>query len=196
MNPGLIWEHNRAPHCHFSVPSGDQSPKRTLLGFGSPQGHIYAHKHTQAHTPGKLLGLRQSQDSDSGSRPALQPPGDVVARGTEPPAYRKGSLSEAVSQLLAVQLPLWFQAPLKLHSRLPVDTPALSALPIQSRVALPRQGHKRSVPRQPVPSHNSSSAPNSNRDSKMAPEGGSSFLNKGPLSSLERREFSQEGKVQ
>jgi len=53
------------------------SPK-TLLGFGSPQGHTHTntqtHKHTHTHThtqEGKLLGQRQSQDSDPGSRSAL-----------------------------------------------------------------------------------------------------------------------------
>lgn len=59
-----------------------------------------------------------------------------IAGGTEPPACSQGSLAEAVSQLVAVQLPLWLQAPWKLHSGLPVHTPALATLPVQGRMAL------------------------------------------------------------
>lgn len=81
----------------------------------------------------------KSQASDRDSKPdQLYSPPDHrgLAGGTESPTCGQASLLEAVSQLVAVQLPLGFQAPWKLHSCLPIHTPALAALSIQGGVTL------------------------------------------------------------
>lgn len=167
---------------------GYLSPKRTPLGFGSPQGHTRAHKHacpythTNTHPEGNFQArgraMMQTQAPDQHS--SLQGRGQQEA--PSPPACWQGSLSEAVGQLVAIQLPLRLQAPRKLHSRLPVHTPALAALTIQGRVALPRQRRERSLPRQPapVPAHPPHQTVAPRRPLRVV-----AFLSMGPLNSLE-----------
>lgn len=68
MNPGSIWKHTRAPHCHSDL-LGYLSPKRTPLGSGSPQGYIHAHQRTHTpHMPRKTSG----PEAEPGLRSRLQ----------------------------------------------------------------------------------------------------------------------------
>ena len=145
--------------------------------------NTHAHTHTRKHTPRETSG----PEAGPGLRPRLQV-SSAASRGggsrgqRAPPPADRASLAEAVSQLVAVQLPLRLQAPRKLHSRLPVHTPALAALPIQGRVALPRQGCERSELRQPAPIP---AQPPSQTGAPRWTLRAEAFLNMGPLSSLE-----------
>lgn len=65
----------------------EDTPRVWLTPSAYPGSLTHTHTHIHTDTPrGKLLGQRQSQDSDLGSRSALQPPGKGAAGGTEPPA--------------------------------------------------------------------------------------------------------------
>jgi hypothetical protein len=168
MNPGLIWKHTGAPPLPLSDLFSYLCPKRTLQAPAYPKGillPINTHTHTNTHTPRETSGPQ----AEPGLRPrlhsksTLKPQSMGVEGGTEPPACWQASLSEAVGQLVAVQLPLGLQAPWKLHPCLPVHTPALAALPIQGWVTLPRQRHERSAPRK------AEKAGESHSDSNPAP---------------------------
>lgn len=65
----------------------EDTPRLRLTPRAHPGSSTHTHTLIHTNTPqGKLLGQRQSQDSDLGSRSALQPPGEGAAGGTEPPA--------------------------------------------------------------------------------------------------------------
>lgn len=96
------------------------------------------------HTKGNFgQGQRQTARTQTPSQVnSTTPEHRGLVGGTESPTCWQVSLLEAVSQLVAVQLPLGFQTPRKLHPCLPIHTPALATLSVQGGVTLPRQGYE------------------------------------------------------